>query len=149
MVIGATSTKLWPKQRSGREWKLKRKSGFTVIEVLITISIFTVAILGVAMSAASLMKAGGTSLYTTVATNLAQGRMEELKSRLVSALPVCPTYTTAGCSDTVTSGGLAFTRRWQVIVDSPVPGVNRIDVQIEWNNYNATHTVTLSGGMIQ
>lgn len=149
MITEATSLKPRPKQRLGRKWKLKRKGGFTLIEVLITISIFTVAILGVAMSAASLMKASGTSLYTTVATNLAQGKMEELKSRLVSVLPACPTYTTAGCSDTVTSGGLALARSWRVIVDSPVPGVNRIDVQIAWTHYNVPHTVTLTGGMIQ
>jgi len=56
-------------------------SGFTVIEALMAMVIFGVAILGLAIGATTVVRANQTSLYITIATNLAQDRLEELKSR--------------------------------------------------------------------
>ena len=55
--------------------------GFTVIEALMAMVIFGVAILGLAIGATTVVRANQTSLYITIATNLAQDRLEELKSR--------------------------------------------------------------------
>lgn len=122
--------------------------GFTLIEVLVAMCIFAIAVLGLAIGATSVMRANQTSLYTTMATNWAQDKLEELKAKTVSALPNCPTYETAGCSDTKPSSGVNFNRSWQIISNSPVTGVNRIDVKVAWTDY-ISHSMTISSAVKQ
>ena len=122
--------------------------GFTLIEVLVAMSIFSIAVLGLAVGATSVMRANQTSYFVTVATNLAQDKVEELKGMTVSALPACSSYTDTGCSDTSSTSGLTFTRSWQIIVNSPVAGVNRIDVKVDWTDYTS-HSQTISSAVKQ
>lgn len=123
-------------------------AGFTLIEVLVAMSIFSIAVLGLAVGATSVMRANQTGLYSTIATNQAQDKLEELKGKTVSALPTCPTYTTSGCSDTKSSSGVNFNRSWQIISNSPVTGVNRIDIKVDWTDYTS-HNVTISSAVKQ
>lgn len=125
-----------------------RVGGFTLIEVLVAMCIFAIAVLGLAVGATSVMQANQTSLYSTLATNWAQDKLEELKAKTVSALPSCPTYTTSGCSDTKTSSNLLFTRSWEIIANSPATGVNRIDVKVDWQDYRS-HSLTVSSAVKQ
>jgi len=131
----------------------KRKNaanGFTLIEVLVAMCIFAIAVLGLAIGATSVMRANQTGLNSTMATNWAQDKLEELKAKTVAALPTCPTYTTSGCSDIKTASGSAvnFNRSWQIISNSPVTGVNRVDVKVDWTDYT-THTLTVSSAVKQ
>ena len=125
-----------------------RVDGFTLIEVLVAMSIFSIAVLGLAVGATTVMRANQTSLYSTIATNQAQDKLEELKAKTVATLPSCPTYSTAGCSDTQTSSGLNFNRSWQIISNSPVTGVNRIDIKVDWTDYTS-HSLTVSSAVKQ
>jgi type IV pilus modification protein PilV len=112
------------------------QEGFTLIEVLVAITIFAISFLGLAAGATSVMKANQISYFNTVAINLAQDQMEQLKA--MSTLPTCPTYTTAGCSDSQTASGATFNRSWEITPTSPTPGVNFdvINVQIAWTDYD-------------
>jgi type IV pilus modification protein PilV len=109
--------------------------GFTIIEVLVAMGIFTVAILGVAISATSVIKANQVSYSTTIATNLAQDKLEDLKAN--------PTSVASGSESSIPVSGETFSRTWTVTVNSPVTGVTKIDVAVTWTDYTA-HTVTLS-----
>jgi len=136
--------------------RCKTSAGFTLIEILVAMSIFAVAVLGLAVGATSVMRANQTSYFNTIATNIAQDKLEELKGMTVAALPSCPSYTTAGCSDTRTSLGLTFSRSWQIIANGlvdpttglPVGGVYRLDVKIDWTDYTS-HTLTVSSAVKQ
>ncbi len=125
-------------------------AGFTLIEVLVAMCIFAIAVLGLAIGATSVMRANQTGLNSTMATNWAQDKLEELKAKTVAALPTCPTYTTSGCYDIKTASGSAvnFNRSWQITANSPVTGVNRIDVKVEWTDYTS-HNVTVSSAVKQ
>ncbi len=124
-----------PLQVAGR----RRHRGFTLIEVLISMTIFSIAILGLATGAGSVMRANQTSYFSTIAINLAQDKLEELKANPANLNP-CPPI----CDSTVpTHDGVAFTRTWVFTEDSPVDGVRRIDVQVEWTDH-MTHTVSIS-----
>jgi len=125
-----------PLQVAGR----RHHRGFTLIEVLISMTIFSIAILGLAIGAGTVMRANQTSYFSTIAISLAQDKLEEMKS---SALPNCPTYETGGCSDTRPFSGENFDRSWKVTPNFPVGGVSRIDVQVEWTDHIA-HTVSIS-----
>lgn len=126
----------------------KSAAGFTLIEILVAMAIFSVAVLGLAIGATSVMRANQTSYFNTIATNVAQDKLEELKGMTVASLPSCPTYTSTGCSDTKTSLGLTYTRSWQIITNSPVSGVNRLDVQVDWTDYTS-HSITVSSAVKQ
>ena len=128
----------------------RRPAGFTLIEVLVAMSIFAIAVLGLAVGATTVMRANQTGLNSTMATNWAQDKLEELKAKTVSALPSCPTYTTSGCFDTKTASGSAvnFSRSWQIISNSPVTGVNRIDIKVDWTDYTS-HSTTVSSAVKQ
>lgn len=125
----------------------KGQAGFTLVEILVAMTIFAVAVLGLAVGATSVMRANQTSYFNTVATNLAQDKLEELKGMAVSALPTnCTAYAVSGCSDTKTSLGLTFNRSWQIIANSPASGVNRLDVKIDWTDY-ISHSITISSAV--
>ncbi len=117
--------------------------GFTIIEVIVSMAIFTVSILGLAASVTGIMRANQTSYFQTTATNLAQDQLEQLKSNTI--LPNCPNYTIgdANCFDSPASLGLNFTREWRIPNPSPVAGVIWFDVRITWTDY-INHTVTVS-----
>lgn len=111
------------------------QEGFTLIEVLVAITIFAISFLGLAAGATSVMRANQISYLNTVAINLAQDQMEQLKA--MSALPSCPAYTSLGCSDSQPVSGATFNRSWRITPTSPAAGVNYnvIDVQIAWSDY--------------
>lgn len=125
-----------------------RVQGFTLIEVLVAMSIFAIAVLGLAVGATSVMRANQTSFYSTIATNLAQDKLEELKAKTVSVLPNCPLYTTTACYDTKSSSGMNFSRSWKITSGSPVTGVTQIDVKVDWTDY-ISHTLTVSSAVKQ
>ena len=122
-------------------------SGFTVIEALMAMVIFGVAILGLAIGATTVVRANQTSLYITIATNLAQDRLEELKSRTSGTI-------TAGSETTTPSGvGVTFTRSWTVdaanVNNCPnVSGLICITVTVNWRDY-AQRSVVISSAVKQ
>jgi type II secretion system protein I len=112
-----------------------RNKGFTVIEVLVGMSIFAIAILAVAISSKSVIQTNQKNYFHTIATNLAQDKMEELKAN--------PTTIASGGPITDVISSVMFTRTWTVTADSPIAGVNRIDVTVIWTNYgNQTFTIS-------
>jgi type II secretory pathway pseudopilin PulG len=122
-------------------------SGFTVIEALMAMVIFGVAILGLAIGATTVVRANQTSLHITIATNLAQDRLEELKSRTSGTI-------TAGSETTTPSGvGVTFTRSWTAdaagVNNCPnVSGLICITVTVNWRDY-AQRNVVISSAVKQ
>jgi prepilin-type N-terminal cleavage/methylation domain-containing protein len=122
-------------------------NGFTVIEALVAMVIFGVAVLGLAIGATTVVRANQTSLYTTIATNLAQDRLEELKSRTAG------TINTTGSPENKTASGVTFTRSWTVnaagVNSCPnVSGLICIAVTVNWRDY-APHSVVISSAVKQ
>lgn len=123
----------------------KWREGFTVIEVIVAIAIFAIAVLGLAIGATSVMRANQTSYLNTIATNLAQDKLEELKAKTSSSITSCSSScdTPAKVYNNVT-----FTRTWTVTSGSPTAGVNQIDVTVTWQDYTS-HNLTVSSAVKQ
>ncbi len=117
------------------------RGGFTLLEILVAMSIFSVSFLALAAAASSVMRANQTSYASTIATNLAQDKLEELmattSANIVSGGPV---------TDSI--GGVTFERRWEVKDDSPVAGVMQIDVKVDWTDHIA-HSLTVTSAVYQ
>ena len=123
--------------------KRNQAKGFTLIEVLVAMSIFAIAVLGLAIGATTVMQANQTGLYTTIATNLAQDKLEELKAKTAANI-----NTTGSPENNITVSGVPakFNRSWAVTSGSPVAGVKQIDVTVTWTDHT-NHTVTVSSAV--
>jgi prepilin-type N-terminal cleavage/methylation domain-containing protein len=128
--------------------KAEPQGGFSLIELLVAITIFTFAVLGLAMGTVAVTRTNQNSHLNGVAVNVAQTKLEELRSMTSTAFSAlsCPSYSTAGCSDTATSSGATFGRNWMITADSPVTGVAKIDVQVGWYDFTS-HILTFTASV--
>jgi prepilin-type N-terminal cleavage/methylation domain-containing protein len=133
-----------------REGKFWNSGGFTLIEIMVAITIFTFAVLGLAAGTVSVIRTNQNSHLHAVAVNLAQAKFEELRSMSRTAFSAlsCPTFASAGCSDTQAASGTTYTRSWQITANSPVMGVNKIDVKVDWRDY-ANQSLTFTAAVPQ
>ena len=125
-------------------------AGFTLIEILVAITIFSVAVLGMAAGTVTLTRTNQNSHWHASAVNLAQARIEELRAMTSTALSslVCPAYTSTGCSDSQVASGATFARSWQITANTPVAGVSQLNVKIDWTDYTG-HSLTFSASVSQ
>ncbi len=92
--------------------RLRRRRGFTIVEVIVSIMIMVVGVLGLASTAAVVQRLIGSGAQQTLAANIAQSRFERLRSMNCNLL-------SAG---TATRNGL--NERWRV--DSVGPRVRLV-----------------------
>lgn len=124
---------------------INKDDGFTLVEILIAITIFCFAVLGLAIGTVSVIRSNQTSHLRASAVNLAQARLEELRAMTAAAFSALSCPSSTPCSDNAIASGVTFTRRWSITTNSPVAGVNRIDVTVNWSDYaNQTLTFTAS-----
>ena len=117
-------------------------AGFTLIEILVAMAVFAIASLGLAIGVTSVIRANQRSYLASIATNLAQDKLEELKARPAS-VGTCMTDCETPKPKT---DGVEFTRTWEVWPATPTTGVKRIDVTVQWTDHT-THNVAISSVM--
>jgi len=125
-------------------------AGFTLIEILVAMTIFSFAVLGLAAGTVTLTRTNQNSHWHASAVNLAQARIEELRAMTSAALSslACPAYTSTGCSDSPVASGATFARSWQITADTPVTGVSQLNVKIDWTDYTS-QSLTFSASVFQ
>lgn len=130
--------------------KIGNNDGFTLVEIMVAATIFSFAVLGLAIGTVSVIQTNQNSHLQASAINLAQAKVEELRAMTSTALSglSCPSFTTIGCNDSPVASGTTFTRSWRITPNSPVTGVNQIDVKIDWTDY-ASRTVTITASVPQ
>src|SRR2546427_2122652 len=118
-----------------------REEGFTFNEILVAMSLVAIAVLGYFVTALSLIRGNTISDNYTVAVNLAQDKMEELKTLVELANEDrCTSAGDRGITALGSSGGV-FDRCWRV-ADSPLgTHLKQIDVTVSWRDYE-TREVT-------
>ncbi len=120
------------------------QSGFTLLEVLIAISILTVGLLGVAQMQIMGITGNYFSSNTTAALTLAEEKMEDLLGK---------SYTDAELTngnhpdannpiDETGQAGGTYSRRWIVTDNIPITNTKTVTVSVSWDNLS--HQVSLS-----
>ena len=122
---------------------IKREDGFTLNEILVSIALIAIGVIGFSVNTIGVIQGNFISNNVTIATNLAQDKLEELKAPSsftnVSNCSSPPEHLTS----TGASGGI-YDRCW-VITDRTDLGTSlkQIDVTVSWRDY-ITRSVTLS-----
>jgi prepilin-type N-terminal cleavage/methylation domain-containing protein len=129
---------------------VRRQDGFTLVEVLAALGIFSFAILGLAIGTVTMIRTNQNSHLFTSGMNLGQAKLEEFRSMTSAAFSTlaCPSYISIGCSDSAVASGVTFARSWQITANSPAVGVTKVEVKIDWTDYTA-HALVLSASVPQ
>ncbi|OPL12394.1 MAG: hypothetical protein AVO39_04275 [delta proteobacterium MLS_D] len=112
--------------------RIGNNSGFTLIEVLIAMFLLVTALLGTAAVTTTVIQGNAFSNRMTLATTLAQDKMEELRGTSYSDM-------TSG-SDTHNS---IYDRTWTVTFDSPSTDAATVEVAVafSWKGENRTVSI--------
>jgi type IV pilus assembly protein PilV len=124
----------------------RNNRGFTLIEILIAVAIFSIGILAVAKLQLWNVKNNTTGNITTMATMLGRAQIEELKGNDVSdsELDIGHYEDPNNPIDADGNPGGIFNRSWDV--SDPLGGnsTRRIDVIVSWNRQGQNRSVVLT-----
>lgn len=126
----------------------KNQAGFSLLEVLSSMAVFAIAAAGLASTTVTTTRSNTSARAATVASFLIHDKVEELRSLDPATNPadfVAGTHYDANNPMTAagTAGG-AYTRSWQVIPNSPAPGLAEVVVVVSWNTPDGTRTLRAS-----
>ena len=111
---------------------MKHDGGFTLIEVLVAISIMALVMAGLTSMGVTTIQADTHSRRQSVATSLAQAKLEELR-----VLRHSQADWTAGLHSgtTVEADGAEYTREWEVETDyNNYKRLSRVTVTVSWDD---------------
>jgi len=119
--------------RNIRQELVAWQQGFTLLEVLVTIVILSIGLLGIAGLTTGVIRGNHFSKNVTSATAAAQTQLEAVKSGGY-ALAVAANFP----GDTVNMGGMSFTRATTITDGSPAADMKTISVTVNWTDSNNT-----------
>ncbi len=117
--------------------KLEPEKGFTIIEVLIAVSVLTIGILAVSTMQVSSIRGNAFASRQTEGTTIALDRLEKLMS-----LSYGDANLAAG-SHTAPSPSSRYTVVWNVSDDSPLDNAKRVIVNVRWTAHGAQKNVSV------
>ena len=120
-----------------------KESGFTLLEVLVALTILSVGLLATAMLTTGIIRGNFFSKNITSATAVAQTTVEGAQRVGYQAVN---TYVadSSKVPPTVSMGGVSFSQSASVTNNSPASNMKTISVTVSWNEANnAARSVTL------
>ncbi len=122
----------------GRAGRRRRARGLGLIEILVSIGIAAVVLLGFAANTIAVARAHSVSRNAAVATALAQQQIEALRSLPLDAPGLTPGTYTDAANPLAADGGPdgSFSRSWTVsAANTPALGLKTVTVTVSWTDY--------------
>ena len=124
-----------------QETTFRSQDGFTLIEVLVTLLILSVGLLGIAGLTAGIIRGDFFSKNITSATVIAQTQLEAVENK---GYLNANTTNFPSSAASVSMGGVNFSRTTTITDDSPATNMKTISVTVAWNEANnAARSVSL------
>ena len=130
----------------------KGQAGFTLIEVLIAITIFAIGLLAIAGMQMTAIQTNSTASEITARAALAEGIMEEILSgggpvdfNAVDPAEPLVVWDFGGGTEYWVDGAGRFRATYRIIPDQPITGVSQVEVQVisdAGRNLGRTVTIT-------
>jgi Tfp pilus assembly protein PilV len=112
----------------------KRQTGFTLNEVLVAVNVIVIAVLGYSLTTVGVIRGNLANDSTTVAINLAQDKLEQLKAqKKIINDDRCPHSGDRSITAAGTAGGV-FDRCWRIVNSALGPYLKQIDVKVSWRD---------------
>lgn len=112
--------------------------GFTMVEILVAMTLAAIAIIGIMVLYMAQTRAGGFSRHSTEASVLAQDRLEDLRTQPAATMTNVTESTLNERGQTV-AGGI-FTR---ITNEALGTSAATLKVQVTWNDDGFAHQVTV------
>ncbi len=113
----------------------RRNGGFSLLENLISVAIFSVGILSISMLFTQTMTYSHFSEKFAVAVNLARAEMERLRNT---------PYTNIVSEETTkTVDNVPFRLVWEVSENTPVKSVKRVVMHVYWTDLRRDHEIKI------
>ena len=116
----------------------ERCGGFSLLEVMVALGILAIGVVGMTAGQILALKISSTSRSHTMALDLAEQQME-----IFEATTAADVLTLVGSPNDpdnpimMDPGGgtpVPFTRRWEILADTPQVGVIQVTVMVDWVN---------------
>jgi type IV pilus assembly protein PilV len=123
--------------------RIRNGRGFTLVEVLVTLLIFTIGLLGTLILTTGVLRGNFFSKNVTSATTIAQTTIEN--AQRAGYLGVSSYITDSSkVPSHVSIAGVDFSQTASVVKNSPAIGLKKVSVIISWNEANFSgRTLTL------
>lgn len=126
-----------PSKTSQKRLRLRQKGprAFTLLEVMISGSIFLIGFAGTMLGVSAAMDLYGQHRRSTIAIQLAEANLEELLFKLQGTPVLSPgdhtgyTYTKEGLR---TNTEAFFQSAWTITPEQPISGMRAIEVKVTW-----------------
>jgi type IV pilus assembly protein PilV len=122
--------------------KTSKDEGFTLIEILVAITLFAIGILGATSMQIMALQTNAKANRKTEALAVASEQMEKLINQDYADIDSSQTNMVIG-DDANENVSDVYTLSWNVADDSPVNDTKTITVTVTWN-YKGQHTETIS-----
>ena len=126
--------------------RLTDKKGFSILEILVAITILGIGIMGLATLQSRGIRGNDLGNRTSQAIALAQDKLEELiNTSRSTTFPAGTTNDTNNPVDETGSGGGMFTRSWKIQDDTPVTNAETVGVTVGSNDIGRQHNIAVNG----
>lgn len=116
--------------------RIRNRRGVTLIECVVALSLMTLCFAAVGNFVTSQMRAASSNNLSTVAFELAEQEMENIRTLDYNAM--------VSRSSTQTAGTVTFTTTTTVTADTPAPNMKKIAVQVAWTEQGVSKNVKVS-----
>ncbi len=118
------------KKENGFGKLLTREEGFTLMELMVSLSIFAIGLLGVASMQTSGILGTATAKWHTESSSFASTEIERILT-----LPYSDADLTAGDHGPVVKD--KYSIQWNVADDRPIANTKTLKIQVTWKDHNA------------